>query len=118
LVAVLCLLAMPALAAAEDTVDVSGAWEVSWEGRQGMRTVTITFEQDGENLKGSFTGQQGNEVPVTGTVEGDQISFGVTFDSQRGEITLSFKGTVEGDAMSGTMSVAQMERPWTGKKVG
>ena len=120
MVAVLSLLAVAMPALAEDAVDITGAWEVSWEGRQGTRTVTINFEQDGENLKGSFAGPQGGEVPVTGSIKGDQITFSVSMQSQRGEFTLTFKGTVEGEAMSGTMSMAQMEgeRPWTGKKVG
>jgi hypothetical protein len=116
--AALFLLTAPMVAVGDEALDVTGAWDVSWEGRQGTRTVTINFEQDGETLKGSFAGPQGNEVPVTGSVEGDRITFTVSMQSQRGEFSLTFNGTVEGDAMSGTMSVAQMERPWTGKKVG
>jgi hypothetical protein len=116
-VAVVCLLAVPALAVAEDAVNVTGNWEVSWQGRQGMRIINIAFQQDGEKLTGTYVASTGQEVPVTGTIEGAKITFSVTMPTQQGEFTINFKGTVEGDAMSGTLTVGDAERPWTGKKL-
>jgi hypothetical protein len=71
-------------------VDVSGTWEMTREGRDGPMTSDITIEQDGSKI--TLRERQGTEF------------------------VMEYKGTVDGDSMSGTMTVMDREIEWTAKK--
>jgi hypothetical protein len=117
LVVMLGLVALAGVAAAEDPVDVSGDWTLTWQGRQGERTMNATFEQDGETLSGAVMGPQGNQMPLSGSVKGDKIKFTVKFTTQRGEFEMNFKGKVEGDSMKGQIALPNdMTIDWQGAK--
>lgn len=101
--------------AQEKPANVAGKWEMSWEGRQGTQTATLTLEQDGENLKGTMTGRRG-DIPVTGTIKGKSITVVVKRQTPNGEFTQEYKGTVDGTSMKGTMSAGERTIDWTAKK--
>ena len=99
------LLASSAVAATQE-VDVTGTWvvEMMIEGANGPRT--ISFEQDGEILNGTYTSDQVSDVPLTGMVKGREISFSFSADAQGFALEVTFTGTVEGnDTMEGTVSL-------------
>jgi len=102
--------------AAYALVDVSGVWEMSSEGRQGPMTRDITIVQDGDKITVTMPGRQGEEITGEGTVDGNNIQWSITRESPRGEFTMNYKGTVDGDTMSGTSSVMDREMEWTAKK--
>jgi hypothetical protein len=104
------------MVAAEEAVDVSGAWSLTIQGRQGPRTMDLNLEQDGEELSGTLTGPQGRETPFTGSIKGAKIKFTVKFQTQRGELEIIYKGTVEGDEMSGKAQLPQAAIDWSAKK--
>jgi len=96
--------------------DVSGTWEMTREGRDGPMTSDFTIEQDGSKIKVTMPGRQGNEMVGEGTIEGNAIQWTITRETQRGEFVMEYKGTVDGDSMSGTMNVMDREIEWTAKK--
>jgi hypothetical protein len=102
--------------AADEPAKVAGKWEMSWEGRQGPQTSTLTFEQDGEKLKGTMSGPRG-DTPITGTIKGKEIKFSVTRQTPQGEFTVEYTGTVTGDEMKGTFQAGPMAREWKAKRV-
>jgi hypothetical protein len=106
-------LALPAMA---EDVDVTGDWSLTWQGRQGERTMDMKLAQDGGALTGAIIAPQGNEMPLTGTVEGAKIQFTVKFQTQRGEFEIVYKGDVEGDAMKGTADIRGNQMTWSAKK--
>ena len=57
---------------------------------------------DGERVGGPAVAAPG-DVPVAGTVKGDDISFSDTIDYNGNAVTLSFTGKIKGDAISGTV---------------
>ena len=123
-VAVLAVVALAlsvGVALAQGPAKVAGKWEMTREGRQGPVTSALTFEQDGENLKGTLAGQQGEPAPLTGTIKGNKIAFTVKRQTPRGEFTVEYTGTVEGDAMKGTFTMGQGDQArtvdWTAKRV-
>ena len=99
-------------------VDVSGTWEMTSPGRDGERKSDITIEQDGENIKVTLPGFRGGDPMVAeGTIKGSAIEWSVTRESQQGEFTIVYTGTVEGDSMSGTVDFAgRRSMDWTAKK--
>lgn len=116
MVAVAAVLALVAVGMAQEKpANVAGKWEMSWEGRQGTQTSTLTLEQDGANLKGTMTGRRG-DTPLTGTVKGKSVTLVVKRQTPQGEITVEYKGTVDGDSMKGTLSMGERSIDWTAKK--
>jgi len=93
---------------------VVGTWEFTRETQRGTRTSTLTIKPD---MTGSLT-MRDNEVPVTDlTVNGNQISFKITVTYNNNEMTLDFKGIVEGRTLQGEFSTPRGVRETVGKKI-
>ena len=111
----MCAIAMMfAGIAAAQAAKVAGSWDMSMQGRNGMQTSTLTLAQDGNKLTGTLKGGRGDS-PVTGTVDGKNITFSVTRTTPNGEVTQVFTGTVAADGLSGTVKMGQNDVPWTAK---
>lgn len=94
-------------------VDVTGDWEMTVKSPRGERTSTLTFAQTGENLAVKTTGMGGQEITGTGTVKGSDIEWSITRSTPQGEFTVTYKGKIEGDKMSGTMVMGERTMEWT-----
>ena len=107
--------APPPPAAAKIT-DVSGTWELNVESPMGSRASDAIFTQTGETLGGKMVSPRG-EVPLTGTVSGDTVKFGINVNVQGQNLQINYSGTVTGDTMSGTVVFGSFgDGKWTGKK--
>jgi hypothetical protein len=99
------LLAVPLLLAQDSESDnsqptnIGGAWQISWQARNGSQQATVQIQQDGTKLSGTFQ-DLGGSSPLTGTVAGNNLSFSVQIQGR--PMTLVFTGTIDGDKMSGT----------------
>ena len=81
---------------------IGGHWDGQWSG-EGSGTWSADFKQEGNAFSGTIVINNSNCVHggrISGTIEGDQIKFGVVEAEQR----ISFSGTLSGDTMSGTWS--------------
>lgn len=68
-------------------------------------------------LKGSMKAENGMETPFdSGTVSGNDVTFTVTRQGRNGEVKVTYKGTVDSDAMKGTFQAGQNSVDWTAKK--
>jgi hypothetical protein len=89
------------VATAVYAADVDGKWAGSITGPQGELPVAFTFKADGATLTGSTTGFDGSEVPIKdGKIDGNTITFTVTFDFGGMPLMLSYKGTVSPDQIN------------------
>lgn len=78
--------------------DVDGTWTGSVAGPQGEFPVTFKFKAEGTTLTGSTMGFDGSEVAISdGKIDGNSITFNVTFDFGGMPFTLSYKGVVASD---------------------
>jgi cell wall assembly regulator SMI1 len=115
LVAVLVLIAAGAGLLAQNQaqapkVDVTGAWESVIE---GATTSAATYKQEGEKLTGTHVGQMG-ELPLSGTVKGNDITFTIAIEMEGQKLTLTYAGKVEGDTIKGTVDLGGMaSATWT-----
>jgi hypothetical protein len=83
--------------------DVSGTWQVTVETSQGTGTPTVTFQQQGEKLTGTFNSQILGEVKLAGSVKGNFIEFAFEGDAGGQTLKVSYKGTIESPTtMKGT----------------
>lgn len=112
LLSVLLLAAAPVFAA-----DVDGDWAGSMATPNGDIPVSFTFMADGTMLNGSTSGPDGNAVAISdGMVDGDTISFSVTFDFNGMPFTMNYKGVVAGEQIKFTIDIFGMPVELTVKK--
>lgn len=98
-----CALAQDAAQSAAPA-SVAGKWQMTWEAfRGGQQQGTLTFQQDGSTLTGTFEGPRGS-TPLTGTVDGNNISFTVQIQGRR-TFTMAYTGSLSGDKLSGTFKM-------------
>jgi len=107
-----------AISLSAQDVDVTGDWEISMETPRGPMTQEMYFEQDGEKLTVTMTTRGGDEITGEGTIKGNEIEWSITRSGREGqEFTMTYKGTVEGDTMSGEVQMGDRgSSEWTAKK--
>lgn len=104
----------PPVAPAASTV--AGAWVITVESPVGTRDTDAIFEQDGQQLTGKVVSARG-EVPLSGTVKGDAINFGMNITIQGQELPIDYSGTVTGDTMGGTVQFGPLgDGKWQARK--
>lgn len=97
--------------------DVTGKWDMTTTTPRGERTSTVEFVQDGESLKVIMPSRDGGTMEAQGKVSGDAIEWSITRETQRGEFTMTYKGTIAGDSMSGEVAFGSMgSGKWSAKK--
>lgn len=102
--------------AAAQGANVTGTWELNVESPMGSRASDAIFTQTGETLGGKMVSPRG-ETPLTGTLKGDAIAFGINVNVQGQSLQIDYTGTVTGDTMSGTVVFGSFgDGKWTGKK--
>jgi hypothetical protein len=87
------------------TSALDGKWDGAWkDSANDTGSFSVNFSQNGSSLNGTLsiavTCLDG--AKVTGHVNGSEIEFG----SVQGECEVDYKGTVNGDQMSGTYDIS------------
>jgi hypothetical protein len=94
---------------------VNGNWALNFNGPQGPIDASATFKQDGENVTGTIEGPQGS-IDCNGTLKGTKLALQMTVDANGQSFQIFLLGDVDGDAIKGTFSMAEMQGDWSGKK--
>ena len=82
--------------------DVTGKWtgEVAGPDGGGM-SIALNLKQDGSKLTGSVEAPGGQVMEIQdGKIDGDKISFAVSFDGGGGAMKVAHEGTVAGDEIT------------------
>ena len=96
--------------------NVTGEWDMTVESPAGTGTPHFSLKQDGTSISGNYKGALG-EAPVKGEVKGNAVTLQFRVDAQGMEMDVIYKGTVDGAAMSGTVTLGDFgEGKFTGKK--
>jgi L-seryl-tRNA(Ser) seleniumtransferase len=97
--------------------DVSGQWDVRIEYLASASTHTLYLKQAGNLLEGSH---QGDFVArdLAGTIEGNAVRISSSYTERHGDaLSFRFTGTVEGDAMSGTLDMGEyLAAKWNARR--
>lgn len=86
---------------------VDGTYNINLETPMGNRPGKLTLRTDGGSLGGTFAAEGAESTFAGGTVSGVEIAFSVQVSTPMGQITLNFKGTVSGDAISGQVQAGE-----------
>jgi len=84
--------------------DVDGKWAGTIPGMD--IPVSYTFKAEGTTLTGTSSGPDNTTVPIKdGKIDGNKISFTVTFDMGGQEMKLEYKGVVSPDQIKLTFDM-------------
>lgn len=99
------------------TANLTGQWTLEVNTRQGPqeRTAELTMEEDG-SLDGSLTTSRGTYDLTSGWVSGKKFSFTVTLTMGLRTLEATYTGTVEGNQMTGTLSMGRRSSDFTGTR--
>ena len=94
-----------------------GNWTLKMSTPIGERTATVSLATDGPRLTG-IQSAEGQSGPIAeGTVNGNAVAWKVSITDPM-PMTIAFAGSIEGDAMSGTMDTGAFGSwPFTGTRV-
>ncbi len=99
-------------------IDMSGSWSVSIQTPGGNQSMTFNLQQQAADLSGDVTSDMGTTSIYDGSVSGQDFSFKIEFDMQGNTAVVSFSGTVSGDSLSGTATLAGMgSAPMEGSRI-
>jgi len=84
----------PAVAiAAAPSADISGTWGTSFESQVGTQTYTYEIKVEGNTLTGHAKSNLG-EGDVSGTVDGDKVTFVENLDYQGQALAITYTGQI------------------------
>jgi len=82
-----------------------GKWNATIEGPQGAFSMLFEFAVDGNNLTGSMSNDFMGSTPISdGAINGDDLTFKLSFETPNGAMTINYKAKVNGDEMAITSS--------------
>ena len=102
--------------------DPTGTWTWTMPGRDGGegREVTMKITKEGDKLAGTISGRQNETKLQNVKLEGEELSFDYTRETQNGSFSQKYKGKVAGDTITGKITSERdgqtRERDWTAKR--
>jgi len=81
--------------------DLTGKWTATMTTPDGNTIpINYTLKQEGTKLTGTSEGPGGAIEIKDGKVEGDKVSFYITFEGGNGAMKISHSGTINGDEIT------------------
>jgi len=114
------LLSLTLFAFSAFAADPTGNWKASADGPNGAMDRTFTFKVDGSKLTGESNSEMvGKSTIEDGKIDGDNISFSISFELQGNQMKTTFKGKTTGDdlTLSEVVGDTGMTLDWKGKRV-
>lgn len=84
--------------------NVDGTWNVTTNTPMGAQKGTLTLAADGDKLTGTVSSPQGSTDIEGGAVDGNDVSWKLEITSPM-PMTLEFRGSVDGDSISGSVKL-------------
>jgi len=95
-------------------MSVDGNWNITMSTPLGERQATLALKSSGSTLTGSQAAEGDSADIFDGTVNGGDVAWKVSITNPM-PLTLEFAGKVDGDAISGEMTINPMGSfPFTG----
>ena len=88
-------------------INISGKWNAFVSSQMGDMDMTISFEQDGTNVTGSFESEMGTWKISDGILKGNELTFNISATIMGESMEMAFSGTVERDSLEGTIDFAE-----------
>ena len=96
---------------------IDGEYKIEIDTPMGKQESTLVLKTDGDKLSGNMASMFGTTEFSGGSVNGDEISWGMELDSPMGKMKLEYKGKVTGSDISGEVKAGDFgSSPFKGKK--
>lgn len=76
-------------------------------GKNKSRTITLELKTQGNQLTGTIAGKKMSSPVNKGLIDGNTFSFATKLTTKKGEKTIYWKGTLDGDSLKGTQSAKE-----------
>jgi len=97
-------------------MSADGTWNLTMETPMGERRSTLTLATAGGRLTGKQEAEGNTTDIAEGTVSGNDLSWKVSITNPM-PLTLTFNGSVDGDALTGTADTGMFGSfPFEGKR--
>lgn len=104
------------LASLTATADLAGIWTLTVESPRGTQHPTLTINRNDTGYSGVYAGARGElPIPVIES-DGTSFSFPLTISMPMGDMDLEYKGTVNGEHMSGEIGNPMGSIPFQGER--
>ena len=94
-----------------------GAWQLRVDSRMGVQTPILTINENDGVFSGSIGGARGTLDIEKIEVDGQSFSFPFKMTTPVREFTLLYKGTRDGDKLTGTVDAPRGPVPFTGERM-
>ncbi len=96
---------------------IDGTYDILVKTLKGRQEGRLVFDTDGSTLTGAS--DSGGEVVeiLDGNVDGNEFQFKVKQKTPIGRLSIKFKGTVDGDKISGKVKTPFGPSPFEGARV-
>ena len=102
----------------DETANVAGKWKLTIDFQGQQLPVSLTLEQDGDNITGVLETMLGNGKITDGKIAGSKLSATANAEMQGQPVEFTIAGKVDGDTMSGTITapIVPDPLPFTGTR--
>lgn len=102
----------------EETANVAGKWKLVIDFQGQQLPVTLTLQQDAENVTGVLETMLGNGKITEGKISGSKLAATANAEMQGQPIEFVITGKVDGDSMSGSLTapIVPDPLPFTGTR--
>ena len=95
--------------------NISGAWELSINGPEGVINAAADLKQDGDQISGTITSPQGS-VDLKGTYKDKKVELAFSIQGPNGAMDIKVNGEVDGSDMKGIIDFGMGMADFTAKK--
>jgi len=88
-------------------MSVDGNWNITMSTPMGERSATLSLKSAGGTLTGTQAADDNSGEIFDGTVNGNDVAWKISITNPM-PLTLTFTGSVNGDAMTGEMGIGPM----------
>jgi imidazolonepropionase-like amidohydrolase len=87
---------------------VAGTWDITVTSPQGENRASMTVTQSGATLDGTMATEMGTVQVTDGRITGQRVTFSIAVPISGQTTTIVFRGTVDGNRMTGTADLGAM----------
>ncbi len=100
---------------AAGAVSAAGGWSITSESPQGPIQLTFNLKQEGVTITGEVISPFGT-FPLSGTLNGNELSFAFTAKIQDQELPVTGKGSIDGGSIRGSMNAMGHDSNFSGAR--
>ncbi len=100
----------------EPEADLSGTWTLTIETPMGISNPILTIRKSADGYDGTYESQRGKRGVEDIEVMGQAFSFRMMVSMPMGDFEMVYKGSIDGDKISGTIGNAMGEIAFVGRR--